>query len=80
MRQSKWITRKEIAKLSDLSVDIIRRNEQRLGLDRCKVTFNERILYVRQDAIAALIECRVIEMTGTEVRGIKENRCEKHQN
>lgn len=49
------ITRKEIAAMTDLSVDVIRRNEQTLGLATCKMRLNRRhVVYRRSCVITSL--------------------------
>lgn len=54
---AKHLTRKDIARLTDLSVDVIRRNEKRLGLEAAKVPINPRLIrYRKQAAILALIK------------------------
>ena len=51
----KLITRKQISARSGLSVDEIRRNEKRFGLDKCKISINERnVKYREHDAEEAM--------------------------
>ena len=50
-------TRNDLAMILGVSVWVIRRHEVRLGLDKCKVVMNQRlILYNRQKALTRLKE------------------------
>lgn len=52
---SKYITRQEIATITELSVDAIRRNEKKFGLATCKQAVNTRVIrYRRACAVEAL--------------------------
>ncbi len=44
----KLVSRKQLSQSSGLTVDEIRNNEKRLGLDKCKVSINERNIRYRQ--------------------------------
>ena len=41
------LTRKQIAQLLGVSVDIVRRNERQLGILEFKVKLNKRVVYYR---------------------------------
>ena len=43
------LTRQEVANLAGLSYDVIYRNEQRLGLDQCRVEINQRLVFYYED-------------------------------
>lgn len=45
------LTRQELADALHMSYDALRRNEKRLGLDRCKVIINARVIYFREDLV-----------------------------
>jgi hypothetical protein len=45
------LTRQELADALGMSYDALRRNEKRLGLDRCKVSVNARVFYFREDLV-----------------------------
>ena len=52
---TKLTTRKELASETGLSVDNIRRNEEQLGLDKCKKSLNKRaVFYTLTEAMSAL--------------------------
>jgi len=51
----KLVSRKQLSQSSGLTVDEIRNNEKRLGLDKCKVSINERnVKYRQHDAEEAM--------------------------
>lgn len=45
----KWLTRKDIARLLEVSVDSVGNNERRLGLDKARRDLNERVIRYRAD-------------------------------
>ena len=55
------LTRKEVAEMIGVSVYSVRRNEVRWGLDRARVTANQRLVwYVESVAIEELSRRRLI--------------------
>ena len=55
MNRARWLTRQDVALMIDLSVDVVRRNEKRLGLSDIRVDLNKRsIRYRGAEARAAL--------------------------
>lgn len=58
MTKDPWISRKEIAIATGLSVDTIRRSETHLGLDKIKVTINPRYVVYRRLAAIAILDAR----------------------
>lgn len=52
---SKYVTRKDIAAMTELSVDTIRKNESRFGLSACRQQINSKLIrYRRACAVEAL--------------------------
>ena len=51
----RFMTRGDVALLLEISPDMVRRNEKRLGLDRCRVDVNAKVVrYWRGKARKAL--------------------------
>lgn len=44
MASKKYWTRKELASLLDISIQSVRDNETRLGLDKARANFNRRLI------------------------------------
>jgi len=61
MTSQNLVSRKDLAVITGLTVDIIRGNEARFGLDKCKVQWNKRGLrYQKEKAIEALKKAGVL--------------------
>ncbi len=51
---SKYITRKEIAVEIEETVDVVRKNEKKWGLDKCRAGFSKPIKFFRDKAMQIL--------------------------
>lgn len=60
-RDAAFTDRYELAQVLEMTVDTLRNNEKKLGLDTCKVSINSRFIrYHRAPAIGALRKKGVI--------------------
>ncbi len=41
---SRFTTRKDVARILELSIDVVRKNERRLGLDLARIDVNPRLI------------------------------------
>lgn len=59
---SNYVTRKEIATLLEVSVDVIRKNERRWKLEDCRANLNARLVrYFRGKTMAKLRLLKLID-------------------
>lgn len=56
------LTRQEVADLAGLTYDVVRHNEQKLGLHQCRIEINQRLVYYDEvKVVGALIEIGILE-------------------
>jgi hypothetical protein len=61
IESTKMISRKEVAQLFsakfgiDISVDKIRKNEKRWGLDKVRFDFNKRLIFYKHSSVCLII-------------------------
>ena len=58
MKSDNWISRKEIAYLTGLSVDTIRRSENHIGILKYKVCINPRVVVYHRLQTLAILEAK----------------------
>lgn len=51
----KFLTRKEVASLLEISVDQLRRNESKIGLDKARVRVSRQCIRYRSDEVYKIL-------------------------